>query len=168
MIPIPVPDIAELIGLLRKARAPDRGLDVSLWFYLGFDYEGDGSWARGSPIGPANQVNGHDMRQALAKGYLMVERAYDVPLLTEDIGAAYTLLDKWLPTSSLDLRTGGGECFHRACVTDEGVAHVGLSLATGACAVCAALLAAFAAKPRSIRPGMFASPDFKSSITRPD
>lgn len=145
--------ISAVIERLRIASEADRSLDGLVWLHVGVDYP-EVRRHEFPPIGPAHRVNGRTMEQGMALGLHGVEHAFLVPPLTTDIGAAYGLLSIWFPSARLDLRTGGGERLHRATLTDEGAGcHLGLSMFSGAAALCAALLMASVCIPRPDFPG---------------
>lgn len=145
--------ISAVIDRLRIAAAADRALDGLVWLHVGVDYpERRRDFP---PIGPANKVNGRTMEQGMQLGLHGVEQAFMVPQVTSDIGAAYRLLSIWFPSANLDLRTGGGERLHRATLTDVRAGfHLGVSMFSGAAAVCAALLMASVCIPRPDFPGL--------------
>jgi transposase InsO family protein len=149
--------ISAVIDRLRTTQGSDRSLDGLVWLHVGLDYpEVRGEFP---PIGPAHRVNGRTMEQGMSLGLHGVERAFLVPPLTTDIGASYALLSIWFPSAIVDLRTGGGEKLHRATLTDPlAGCHFGLSMASGAAALCAALLAASVSIQRPDFPGLRTAP----------
>ncbi|MCV9963802.1 hypothetical protein OIU34_18150 [Pararhizobium sp. BT-229] len=149
--------ISAAIDRLRTAEGPDRSLDGLVWLHVGLDYPE--VRREFPPIGPAHKVNGRTMEQGMALGLHGVEGAFLVPPLTTDIGASYGLLSMWFPSATVDLRTGGGQKLHRATLTDARAGcHLGLSLASGAAALCAALLMASVSIPRPDFPGLRTAP----------
>jgi hypothetical protein len=147
-------ELPAVIARLRGETEACRELDGLVWLHLGVDYP----MVRRNefpPIGPANKVNGRTMEQGMALGLHGVEHAFMVPPVTTDMGAVYSLLSFWFPSARLEMRTGGGERLHRATLTDEGAGcHHGLSMFSGAMAVCVALLSASACIPRPHLPGL--------------
>lgn len=149
--------IHAVIERLRVAPLYDRSLDGLVWLHVGMDYPE----ARGRfpPIGPENNVCGRTMEQAMVLGLHGVEMAFMVPPIATDIGAAYGLLSMWFPSARLNLRTGGGERIHRASLADDRAGcHLGVSMFSGAAALCGALLMASLCIPR---------PDFHGLRTVP-
>lgn len=147
-------NLSSVIDRLTTAAKADRALDGLVWLHVGMDYP-EIRRLEFPPIGPAHRINGRTMEQGMRLGLHGVEHAFIVPPVTTDIGAAYCLVAMWFPAARLDLRTGGGERLHRATLTDDGAGcHLGVSMFSGAAALCAALLMASVCIPRPDFPGL--------------
>nr|WP_250808046.1 hypothetical protein [Neorhizobium tomejilense] len=132
------------IARLTAATEHERFLDGLVWLNAGCDYPPNRRmdayiW------GPANRINGRSMRTGYEQGLHGVEQAFSVPLVSLEIGAAFTLTSKWFTDFALDLKTGAGagQSYHRAVLEiHERAPFVGTSRLGGAAAICVCLLKA--------------------------